>query len=47
MRIDALSDLDLSYTPPFGSPWDVIQASAQEWMRATGRTIPAARRGCC
>ena len=47
MRIDALSDLDLSYTPPFGSPWDVIQASAQEWTRATGRTIPAARRGCC
>jgi hypothetical protein len=28
---DALNDLDLSYTPPFGSPWDVIQAAAQAW----------------
>jgi NADPH-dependent 2,4-dienoyl-CoA reductase/sulfur reductase-like enzyme len=22
MSVDAISDLDLSYTPPFGSPWD-------------------------
>ena len=26
-----LSDLDLSYTPPLGSPWDVLQAAAQRW----------------
>ena len=28
-----LSDLDLSYTPPLGSPWDAIQVGAQEWSR--------------
>jgi NADPH-dependent 2,4-dienoyl-CoA reductase/sulfur reductase-like enzyme len=33
MTIDAISDLDLSYTPPLGSPWDAIQAGAQAWMR--------------
>ena len=22
MTVDAISDLDLSYTPPLGSPWD-------------------------
>ena len=27
------SDLDLSYTPPFGSPWDAIQLAAQTWTR--------------
>jgi NADPH-dependent 2,4-dienoyl-CoA reductase/sulfur reductase-like enzyme len=31
MTIDGLSDLDLSYTPPFGSRWDVIQSAAQAW----------------
>lgn len=34
MTIDALSDLDLSYTPPLGSPWDVVQMLAQDWCRA-------------
>jgi NADPH-dependent 2,4-dienoyl-CoA reductase/sulfur reductase-like enzyme len=29
MTVDAISDLDLSYTPPFGSPWDAIQAAAK------------------
>ncbi len=33
MTIDALSDLDLSYTPPLGSPWDVVQIGAQAWTR--------------
>ncbi len=33
MTIDAISDLDLSYTPPFGSPWDAIQMGAQAWTR--------------
>ncbi len=32
MSIDALSDLDLSYTPPLSSPWDPIQMSAQAWQ---------------
>ena len=31
MSVDALNDLDLSYTPPFGSPWDPIQDAAQAW----------------
>ena len=31
MAVDALNDLDLSYTPPFGSPWDAIQHGAQAW----------------
>jgi NADPH-dependent 2,4-dienoyl-CoA reductase/sulfur reductase-like enzyme len=30
--VDRLGDLDLSYTPPFGSPWDAIQMAAQAWM---------------
>lgn len=34
MTIEALSDLDLSYTPPLGSPWDVVQMGAQEWSQA-------------
>ncbi len=33
LTVDALNDLDLSYTPPFGSPWDVVQSAAQEWSR--------------
>jgi hypothetical protein len=37
MTIDALADLDLSYTPPLGSPWDALQAGAQAWTR---RTLP-------
>src|SRR5215831_6949754 len=35
MTVDAVSDLDLSYTPPLGSPWDAVQAAAQAWTRAT------------
>ena len=38
MTIDAISDLDLSYTPPLGSPWDAVQMGAQAWVRQT-RTI--------
>jgi NADPH-dependent 2,4-dienoyl-CoA reductase/sulfur reductase-like enzyme len=33
MTADAISDLDLSYTPPLGSPWDAVQAGAQAWTR--------------
>lgn len=35
MTVDAMSDLDLSYTPPLGSPWDAVQAGAQAWVRET------------
>jgi NADPH-dependent 2,4-dienoyl-CoA reductase/sulfur reductase-like enzyme len=37
MTVEALGDLDLSYTPPFGSPWDAIQLAAQAWVRKAGR----------
>jgi NADPH-dependent 2,4-dienoyl-CoA reductase/sulfur reductase-like enzyme len=33
MRVDDLSQLDLSYTPPLGSPWDAVQMAAQSWVR--------------
>ena len=35
MTIDAVSDLDLSYTPPLGSPWEAVQMGAQAWTRET------------
>ncbi|HJT71230.1 MAG TPA: FAD-dependent oxidoreductase [Terriglobales bacterium] len=34
MDIEAVNDLDLSYTPPFSSPWDPVQMAAQAWSRA-------------
>ncbi|WP_341997620.1 FAD-dependent oxidoreductase [Microbacterium sp. LWH7-1.2] len=34
LTIEQISDLDLSYTPPLGSPWDAVQAAAQAWSRA-------------
>ena len=37
MTVDAISDLDLSYTPPLGSPWDAIQIGAQAWVSAARR----------
>lgn len=33
MTVDAMSDLDLSYTPPLGSPWDAVQVATQAWSR--------------
>lgn len=32
MTVDSLSQLDLSYTPPLGSPWDATQMAAQTWV---------------
>ena len=37
MTVDEVSDLDLSYTPPLGSPWDAVQAGAQAWTRRARR----------
>ncbi len=31
MAVDAIADLDLSYTPPLGSPFDAVQTAAQAW----------------
>jgi hypothetical protein len=33
--VEGLGDLDLSYTSPFGSPWDAVQMAAQAWTRQT------------
>ena len=33
MTVEAVSDLDLSYTPPLGSPWEAVQMAAQTWNR--------------
>ena len=33
MSVDGVSQLDLSYTPPLGSPWDAVQMAAQAWVR--------------
>jgi NADPH-dependent 2,4-dienoyl-CoA reductase/sulfur reductase-like enzyme len=33
MTVEELADLDLSYTPPLGSPWDAIQIMAFTWVR--------------
>jgi len=33
MNVNDLNDLDLSYTPPLGSPWDAVQIAAQAWTK--------------
>ncbi len=39
MTVDEISDLDLSYTPPLGSPWDAVQGGAQAWMKAHATSV--------
>jgi NADPH-dependent 2,4-dienoyl-CoA reductase/sulfur reductase-like enzyme len=34
MTVEALNDLDLSYTPPLSSPWDPVQLGAQFWAKS-------------
>lgn len=41
--VEDLNDLDLSYTPPFSSPWDPIQMAAQAWA---GEVRKTAEFGC-
>lgn len=31
MRVEEINSLDLSYTPPLGSPWDAVQTASQNW----------------
>ena len=33
MKVEDLNKLDLSYTPPFSSPWDPVQEAAQAWAK--------------
>jgi NADPH-dependent 2,4-dienoyl-CoA reductase/sulfur reductase-like enzyme len=37
MTVEDVSDLDLSYTPPLGSPWEAIQMGTQAWDREVRR----------
>lgn len=34
MTVEDINDLDLSYTPPMGAPWDAVQEAAQAWLSA-------------
>jgi hypothetical protein len=34
MTVAQVADLDLSYTPPLGSPYDAVQTATQHWARA-------------
>ena len=48
LTVVQVSDLDLAYTPPLGSPWDAVQVAAQAWARrdlpSVGRPPPPATR---
>jgi len=45
MTVAEISDLDLSYTPPLGSPWDAVQLAAQFWeTQVATRPVSAPRR---
>ncbi|CAB4735220.1 MAG: CoA-disulfide reductase [Actinobacteria bacterium] len=33
MTVSAMTELDLSYTPPLGSPWDAVQMATQTWVK--------------
>jgi len=32
MTVSGMTELDLSYTPPLGSPWDAVQVATQSWV---------------
>ena len=35
LTVEQISDLDLSYTPPLGSPWDAVQVATQSMVPRT------------
>jgi NADPH-dependent 2,4-dienoyl-CoA reductase/sulfur reductase-like enzyme len=39
MTVDGINDLDLSYTPPLGSPWDAVQHVAQAWEKECAASV--------
>lgn len=39
MTVEALSDVDLSYTPPLSSPWDAVQMAAQAWANCPQKPL--------
>jgi NADPH-dependent 2,4-dienoyl-CoA reductase/sulfur reductase-like enzyme len=40
-QVEDLNDLDLSYTPPFSSPWDPVQMAAQSWSAVVRERLGA------
>ena len=42
--VEYLNDLDLSYTPPFSSPWDPVQMAAQAWCTKLRKLVGSIRR---
>jgi NADPH-dependent 2,4-dienoyl-CoA reductase/sulfur reductase-like enzyme len=42
LTIEQFDDLDLSYTPPLGSPWDAVQVATQAWEAAQRRSLTPA-----
>ncbi len=42
MSVEAISELDLSYTPPLGSPWDAVQVATQAWTRNVSKLTETA-----
>ena len=39
--VEQVSDLDLSYTPPLSSPWDLVQMACHAWDNE--KTPPSGR----
>lgn len=33
MTVTGMTELDLAYTPPLGSPWDAVQMATQTWVK--------------
>ena len=33
MTVTGITELDLAYTPPLGSPWDAVQMATQAWVK--------------
>lgn len=45
MTVEGISDLDLSYTPPLGAPWDAVQEAGLGWVRESQRRVSTPRTG--
>ena len=43
LAVDQIDNLDLSYTPPLGSPWDPVQVAAQRWNVELDKVHPPTR----
>ena len=45
LTVEQVSDLDLAYTPPLGSPWDAVQVATQAWSARRPVVAPVAADG--